>query len=112
MVTFWRSWAHNLTEKDTKEIKRISYDFAWLNFNKDLGTYSGTFYYFPKGSGYKDSPPVPEELKAKTELLTLARGWIKDKTFTPLETVAEMFPENLDKLYEKLEAKISKEHVK
>ena len=114
MVTFWDSWARNLTAVEVREIERVSHGFAWFNFNKYSGKYDGGFYYFPKNSGYIDSPPIPIDIKPKVELRTLEMGWIKeeDKSFTPLETVAQMFPEEMDRLYERLEAKISKEHVK
>ena len=115
MVTFWHSWAEKLTYEEAKEIEKISYGFAWLNYDKKTGTYQGTFYYFPQDSGYKASPPIPAGIaeRHKTRFIGLETGWLKDKTFTDLETVARMFPEEMEKLYQRFEAKIAgtTEHI-
>ena len=115
MVTYWRSWAQNLTHKEADEINKMSFGFAWLNFNKHTGGWEGQFYYFPRRSGYKDSPDIPKELMKKVELKDLERGWLieeEPKGSCPLETVADVFPEEMDKLYERFQAKISEEHIR
>ena len=115
MVTWWRSWAKKLTEDERREIEKASYGFAWLNWDKRTKSYEGGFCYFPYHSGYKDSPRLSNELMRKVELKELENGWLiyeEPKGTVGLETVAEMFPEEIDKLYEKFQAKISEEPVK
>lgn len=122
MVMFWQSSADRLTEEEKKQIEEISHRWAWLNYDKRTGTYRGTFYYFPRNSGYKDSPLIPAEIaeQHKVRFLGLEHGWLneKDKSFTDLEAVACMFPEEMKKLHQRFEAKIkpqakiNEEHVK
>lgn len=116
MVTFWRNWAERLTQDEKEEIEKISFGFAWLNYDKNTGTYHGTFYWFPIDSGYKkDSPPMPAGIAEshKFRSIGLEYGWLsEDRVYTSLEAVAGMFPEEMEKLYQRFEAKISKEHVK
>lgn len=119
MVTFWHSWAERLTEQEKKQIEEISYGWAWLNYDKATGDYQGTFYYFPRNSGYRDSPPIPAGIaeRHKARFIALEHGWLEEehKTFAELEAVAGMFPEEMEKLYQRFEAKISEianEHVR
>lgn len=119
MVMFWLSSAVRLTEDEKRQIEEISHGWAWLNYDKATGTYQGTFYYFPENSGYKDSPPIPPEIaeQHKARFIGLEHGWLNEKTrtFTELEAVAGMFPEEMEKLYQRFEAKISEianEHVR
>jgi len=111
MVTFWRSWAERLTEKEKARIVGLSYGWAWLNYDKATRGYQGTFYYFPQNSGYHDSPPIPAEIaqQHKTRFIGLERGWLHEEAksfFTPLETIADMFPAEMEKLFERYKTEI------
>lgn len=115
MVTFWRSSAERLTEEEKSQIEEISHGWAWLNYDKRTGTYSGYFYYFPPDSGYKDSPMIPAEIaqQHKVRFVGLDTGWLNEdtKVFTMLEAVTGMFPKEMEELYQKFEAKTRIEHV-
>jgi len=116
MVMYWRSWAERLTEEEKSQIEEISHGWAWLKYDKAAGGYQGNFYYFPAGSGYKDSPPIPAEIAQhhKTRFIGLEHGWLDEKTrtFIDLDAVAGMFPKEMEKLYQRYQAKISGGHVK
>lgn len=112
MVMLWDSWAAGLTPEEKEKIEKISYGHAWLNPSR-YG-YSGRFYFFPRNSGFElgDSPAIPKRLEKKVRLDDFKFGFLEDKTFTSLETVAGMFPEEMEKLWERFKVEIGgKEHL-
>jgi len=117
MVTFWRSWAERLTNEERTQIEEISHGWAYFNWNTVKRGWEGNFYYFPQNSGYKDSPPIPAGIaeRHKTRFIGLETGWLdeKDRTFIELETVAGMFPEEMEKLYQRFKGETAgtTEHI-
>ena len=104
MLTFYRCYAEHLNYNEYQKIKQISKNYCWINFDKYSKAFYGTFYLFPKTE-------IPEDLLKKVKIPDrLEYGWhTKNGGYVSLETIADIYPEEIDKLFLRFKKEILKE---